>query len=124
MTNIVGCGPFIVAEKVNLLDANAYAMPGAALSTASAATFGRIGAQYAPAPTSGRLAVKGHRSPVSDPARMGPVVQVAEAVMQVPWCPKAPSLVETTSERHIPGGGFTSRSWRFEDSMETDEMES
>ena len=42
----------------------------------------------------------------------------------VPSCPQEPSLVETTSERHIPGGGFTSRSWRFEDSMETGEMES
>ena len=32
--------------------------------------------------------------------------------------------METTSERHIPGGGFTLSSWRFEDSMEMCEMES
>ena len=52
----------------------------------------------------GRLAVKGHGRPVSIRPVWGPVVQVAEAVMQVPWCPKEPSLRETTSERHIPGG--------------------
>lgn len=53
-----------------------------------------------------------------------PVVQGAEAVMSVPSCPQEPSFVEITSERHIPGGGCTSRSRRFEDSAETGEMES
>ena len=53
-----------------------------------------------------------------------PVVQGTEAVMPVPSCLKEPSFLETTSERHIPGGGFTSRSRWFEDSMETDGMES
>ena len=43
MTNIVGCGPLILAEGVNLLDVSVYAMPCVALSAASAATFGRIG---------------------------------------------------------------------------------
>ena len=55
---------------------------------------------------------------------MEPVVQRAEAVMQVRSCPKELPLVETTSERHIPRRGFTSKSRRFEDSMETDGMES
>ena len=73
-------------------------------STAPAAGFGRNWARCAPAPTSGRPAVKGHRSPVSDSVRIGPVVQGAEAVMPVPSRPKEPSLPETTSERHILGG--------------------
>ena len=93
-------------------------------SAARAAGFGRIEARYAPALTSGWLPVKGHGSPVSDSARMGPVVRGAEAVMPVPSSPKESSLLGTTSERHIPRRGFTSRSLRFEDSMETDEMES
>jgi len=53
-----------------------------------------------------------------------PVVQGTEAVMPVPSCLKEPSFLETTSEWHIPGGGFTSRSRRLADSMETDGMES
>ena len=44
--------------------------------------------------------------------------------MQLPSCPKESSFLGTTSERLIPGGGYTSRSRRFEDSMETDGMES
>ena len=32
---------------------------------------------------------------------MGPVAQGAGADMQVQWCLKEPSLLETTSERHI-----------------------
>ena len=70
------------------------------------------------------LPVRGHGSPVSDSARMGAVVQGTESVMPVPSCPKEPSLLETTSERHIPRRGFTSKSRRFKDSMETGEMES
>ena len=40
-----------------------------------------------------------------DQAHAGaPVVRGAEAVIQVRSCPKEPSLLETTSERQIPGG--------------------
>ena len=55
---------------------------------------------------------------------MGPVVQGAGADMQVEWCPREPSLPQTTRERHIRTGISALKSKRFEDSMETGEMES
>ena len=51
-------------------------------------------------------------------------MQRAEAFMQVQWCLKEPLLLETTSGRRIRTGISALRSRRFEDSMETGEMES
>ena len=58
------------------------------------------------APTSERLAVEGHGSPVADSAfgPHGPGSAVHRSCHALPSRPKEPPLLETTSERHIPGG--------------------
>ena len=58
------------------------------------------------APTSERLAVEGHGSPVADSAfgPHGPGSAVHRSCHALPSRPKEPPLLETTSEWHIPGG--------------------